>query len=156
MTVSWPLYWIQAIEGGSSPPIKGVLWDIHSAHYSHHGSHFQGCSLERKRCCWAIWMVYCPCTQSLQQAGAGICSSWGLHKTSLMSKVPCLLKLPSPNLDSQSGMACLFLPSVSALLYRLPVSNMTWEILKDEWTNRTTCWKTCTCSTELLSWLSPK
>lgn len=49
LTTGWPMTWIQAVGGSPSPLLS---WNVHPACFSHSGSHFQGYSLQRARCCW--------------------------------------------------------------------------------------------------------
>lgn len=49
VTPSWSSNLTWEIRGSSPPP---CLWNARSAYWSHWGRCFQGCSLERVKCCW--------------------------------------------------------------------------------------------------------
>ena len=107
-------------------------WNVHSAHCSHTWSHFEGSSFERAMCYWD------------QLDGMG---DWTqlklLHKFSRFRQVNVEIHSPCSAQDNspiyvplllktsiyQSGVGCLFLPSLFALPVQGPISDFTREAL---------------------------
>lgn len=105
---------------------------------SHIGSCFQGSSLDRLRWCWdhadgrQDWAPLRPLGKLLGFWAGQDLLILRLPKPSLVFKFSCWLKL------YQSGVACLFVPSISAFQIWGSVSDFTWELLRFQ-TNKS--WK---------------
>ena len=80
---------------------------------------FQGCSLERARCCWDYLDCICDCTQ-LRTLYKLLDSGGKIWRSNLVAaqdkpckhKSPCLLNLPPTHLEWFAYFLCLSLPSM--------------------------------------------
>lgn len=81
------------------------LWDVCFPHHSHNGSQFQGCNLQKTRCCWDQFVRLHDWTQLRAPykllrfcwVWAEIYLSFSCQDKTLM-EIPCLLNLPPTNL----------------------------------------------------------
>ena len=115
-TTSWPKGWMWAIGGFSFTPCP---WNLHYAHCSHSGSHFQRCRLEKITCCWDDLDGKHDRTRLRPLDKLKILEGWcrnllilWLPKINLVFEFPCLLDLPPTSLEWSASYFSLSQPSV--------------------------------------------
>ena len=113
-----------------SPHPLTCTWNVCSAHNSHCRSLFQGHSLERARCCWDNVNCTCDWTQLQPLYKLLWCCCVG---TEIYLSCEAQDKPLSKPATYQSGVACLFFPSLLALLVRKLKINVTDN---EEWKSK--------------------
>lgn len=99
--------------GNRRPSLTLCPWNVHRAHCSHSGSHFQGRSLERVLCYWDQIDWTCDWTQLRplykRKILASGCRDLPVLQGSKTSKVSSLLVKPA---SYPAGVVCLIFPSL--------------------------------------------